>query len=95
MIRKGNEYIINVVYYFFKWKEVYVVLNYIVMIVVDKLLIEFICCYGILCQIYIYQGWEFESELFIVLCEKLGIEKIVLNCIVFNLMDLLIGLIVF
>lgn len=76
MIRKGNEFIINVGYYFFKWKEVYVVLNYMVMIVVDKLLIEFICCYGILFQIYIYQGWEFESELFIVLCKKLGIEKI-------------------
>lgn len=47
-INNGNEYIIIVGDYFLKWKEVYVVLNYIVFIVVDKFVIEFIVYYGVL-----------------------------------------------
>lgn len=45
------------------------------MTVADKLLTEFICRYGTLRQIHTYQGREFESELLIALCKKLGIEK--------------------
>lgn len=74
-------------YYFSKWKEAYTVPNH----TADKLLTEFICRYGTLRQIHTYQGREFESELFIALCKKLGIEKIALNRTVPNLMDLSIG----
>lgn len=62
-------------YYFSKWKEAYTVPNHTAMTVADKLLTEFICRYGTLRQIHTYQGREFESELFIALCKKLGIEK--------------------
>lgn len=62
-------------YYFPKWKEAYAVPNHTAMTVADKLLTEFICRYGTLRQIHTYQGREFESELFIALCKKLGIEK--------------------
>ena len=58
-------------YHFSKWKEAYTVPNH----TADKLLTEFICRYGTLRQIHTYQGREFESELFIALCKKLGIEK--------------------
>lgn len=73
--RNGNEYIIIVGDYFSKWKEAYAVPNHTAMTVADKLLTEFICCYGTPRQIHTDQGREFESELFKALCEKLGIEK--------------------
>lgn len=41
-----NEYIIVFLIIFLKWVEVYVVLNYMILIVVDKIVIEFFCRFG-------------------------------------------------
>ena len=71
----GNQYIIVVGDYFSKWKEAYPVPNHTAQTVADKLMIEFISRFGTPRQIHSDQGREFESELFKVLCEKLGIEK--------------------
>lgn len=44
----GNEYIMVICDYFLKWIEVYVIFDYIVIIVVDKFMIEFILKLGCL-----------------------------------------------
>lgn len=52
-INNGNEYIIVFCDYFFKWFEVWVVFDYIVLIVGDKIVIEFFCKFGCLKQLYL------------------------------------------
>lgn len=53
VMENGNQYIMVVGDYFSKWIEVYVLFVYIVQIVVDKFVIEFICRYGMFLCIYI------------------------------------------
>lgn len=48
IIRNGNEYIMVICDYFLKWIEVYVIFDYIVIMVVDKFMIEFILKLGCL-----------------------------------------------
>ena len=71
----GNEYIIVLCDYFSKWAEAYAVPNHTALTVADKIVNEFICRFGVPKQIHSDQGREFESELFSLLCEKLGIQK--------------------
>lgn len=71
----GNEYIIVLCDYFTKWVEAYAVPDHQALTVGDKVVNEFICTFGVPKQIHTDQGREFESELFSVLCKKLGIEK--------------------
>ena len=71
----GNEYIVVLCDYFTKWVEAYAVPNHTALTVGDKIVNEFICRFGIPKQIHSDQGREFESELFSVLCEKLGVDK--------------------
>ena len=44
------------------------------MMVADKLITEFICRFGCPLQIHSDQGKEFESNLFKILCKKLGVQ---------------------
>ena len=71
----GNEYIIVLCDYFTKWVEAYAVPDHQALTVGDKIVTEFICTFGVPRQIHTDQGREFESELFLTLCQKLGIEK--------------------
>ena len=71
----GNEYLIVLCDYFTKWTEAYAVPNHTALTVGDKVVNEFISRFGVPKQIHSDQGREFESELFSVLCEKLGIQK--------------------
>ena len=71
----GNEYIVVLCDYFTKWVEAYAVPNHTALTVGDKIVNEFICRFGVPKQIHSDQGREFESELFSVLCEKLGVDK--------------------
>lgn len=48
IIRNGNKFIMVICDYFLKWIEVYVIFDYIVIIVVDKFMIEFILKLGCL-----------------------------------------------
>ena len=61
--------------YFSKWKEAYPVPDHTALTVADKLLTEFICRFGCPLSIHSDQGREFQSQLFQILCEKLGIQK--------------------
>ena len=67
----GNEYLIVLCDYFTKWSEAYPVPNHTALTVVN----EYISRFGVPKQIHSDQGREFESELFLVLCVKLGIQK--------------------
>ena len=71
----GNEYIIVLGDYFSKWKEAYPVPNHTAMTVADKVITEFICRFGCPLQIHSDQGKEFESNLFQIICQKLGVQK--------------------
>lgn len=71
----GNEYLIVVSDYFTKWCEAFAVPNHNALTIVDKLVPEFFCRFGIPKQIHSDQGREFESELFQAVCLRLGVEK--------------------
>lgn len=71
----GNEYIIVLCDYFSKWTEAWAVPDHTALTVGDKVVTEFFCRFGFPKQIHSDQGREFESELFSVLCEKVGIDK--------------------
>lgn len=61
--------------YFSKWSEAWAVPDHTALTVGYKVVSEFFCRFGFPKQIHSDQGREFESELFSVLCEKLGIAK--------------------
>ncbi|VDI69815.1 Hypothetical predicted protein, partial [Mytilus galloprovincialis] len=71
----GNEYIIVLGDYYSKWKEAFPVPNHTAMTVADKIITEFICRFGCPLQLHTDQGKEFESHLFKIMCEKLGVQK--------------------
>lgn len=71
----GNEYIIVLCDYFSKWSEAWAVPDHTALTVGDKIVTEFFCKFGCPKQLHSDQGREFESELFSVLCSKLGIQK--------------------
>lgn len=71
----GNVCIIVVSDYFTKWAEAYAVKDHTALTVADKLCTEFFSRFGIPKQLHSDRGREFESELFGLVCEKLGIEK--------------------
>lgn len=71
----GNEYIIVLGDYFSKWKEAYPVPDHTALTVADKVITEFICRFGCPLQIHSDQGREFESRLFQIICQKLGVQK--------------------
>lgn len=75
MSDNGNEYIIVVGDYYTKYKEAYAVPDHTAMTVADKIVTEYCCRFGIPLQIQTDQGREFESNLFKLVCQKLGITK--------------------
>ena len=76
--KNGNEYNNIIVlgdYFFSKWKEAYPVPNHTAMTVADKVITELIWRFGCPLQIHSDQGKEFESTLFQIMCQKLGVQK--------------------
>ena len=70
-----NKYILVVTDYFTRFAEAYALPDIEATTVADKLLVEFICKYGVPVQIHTDQGSQFTSELFKELCSKLNISK--------------------
>ena len=71
----GNEYIIVAGDYFSKWIDAWAVPNHTAQTIADKLHTEFFTKFGCSQQIHTDQGREFQSELFKVLCKRLGIDQ--------------------
>ena len=71
----GNEYIIVLGDYFSKWVDAWAVPNHSAQTVADKLVTEFFTKFGCPVQIHADQGREFQSELFRLVCKKLGIYQ--------------------
>ena len=65
-----NKYILVVTDYFTRFAEAYALPNIEATTVADKLLVEFICKYGVPIQIHTDQGSQFTSELFKERCSK-------------------------
>lgn len=60
--RNGNEYIIVLCDYFYKWSEAWAVPDHTALTVGDKVVTAFFCRFGFPKQIHSDQGREFESE---------------------------------
>ena len=75
MSRESNEYIIVIGDYFIKWQQAFPVQNHTALTVANKLITEVFCRFGRPAQVHSDQGRKFESDLFKIVCQKLGIEK--------------------
>lgn len=71
----GNKYVLVVTDYFTRFAEAYAIPDLNTTTVADKLMVEFICRYGLPLQIHTDQGVQFTSELFVELCKRLHIDK--------------------
>ena len=73
--RKGNKYILVVGDYFTKWMEAYAVPDERAETVAEKLVVEFLCRFGVPRQIHSDQGRNFESDVFKEVCRLMGVDK--------------------
>ena len=72
---QGNSYILFVGDYWTKWMEAYAIPDQQAEMVATKLVDEFICRFGVPQELHSDQGRNFESEVFQVMCQLLGIRK--------------------
>ena len=72
---RKNKFILVVSDYFTKWTESYPIPNQEAAAVADKLVSEFICRFGVPCELHSDQGTNFESKVFAEICKLLYIEK--------------------
>ena len=70
-----NKLILVVGDYFTKWTESYPLPNQEATTVAEKLVNDFICCFGVPRELHSDQGRNFESKVFAEICKLLDIEK--------------------
>ena len=71
----GNKYLLIAADYFTKWPEAYPLPNQETVTVVEVLVTEFVCRFGVPLELHSDQGRNFESAVFAKMCNLLGIEK--------------------
>ena len=76
LTENGNEYIIVLRDYYSKWIYAWAVPNHSAQTVADKVVVDFFTKFGCPGQIHTDQGREFQSHLFRLVCQKLGIQQI-------------------
>lgn len=72
---RGNRYVLSVMDYFTKWPEAYALPDQEAETVVDALVEGMFSRFGVPETIHSDQGRNFESRVFAVMCERLGIQK--------------------
>ena len=72
---RGNQYILVCVDYFTRWPEAYALPNMTAETVAAVFVNNWICRYGVPCQLHSDQGTQFESDLFAEMCRLLNIRK--------------------
>ena len=70
----GDKYVLVVVDSFSKWMEAYAIPNIEVKTIAEKLMLEFISCFGVSVQIKSDRGKQFDCQLFRTMCELLDME---------------------
>lgn len=72
---RGNKYVLVVGDYFSKWIEAYPVPDEKAETVAQKLVMEYVCRFGVPVELHSDQGRNFESQVFGEMCKVLGINK--------------------
>ncbi|KAL1272916.1 hypothetical protein QQF64_028778 [Cirrhinus molitorella] len=72
---RGNRFVLTAMDYFTKWPEAYALPDQEAETVVDALVDGMFCRFGVAESIHSDQGRNFESRVFSVMCDKLGIHK--------------------
>ena len=73
--RQGNRFILVVNDYFTKWPEAYAIPNHEAVTVARKLVDEWVSRFGVMQDLHTDQGREFESKVFQIMCNILGVNK--------------------
>ena len=71
----GNRFVLDVTDYFTKWTESYAIPNQEAVTVAEKLVGEFVCRFGVPCELHSDQGTNFDSKVMAEVCKLLDIEK--------------------
>ena len=72
---RGNRFLLVVTDYFTKWTESYAIPNQEAVTVAEKLVVEFVCRFGVPRELHSDQGTNFESKVMAEVCKLLDIEK--------------------
>lgn len=72
---RGNRYVLVVTDYFTKWSESYATPNQEAATVAEKFMSEFVCRFGVPCELHSDQGTNFESKVMAEVCKLLDFEK--------------------
>lgn len=74
-VRNGNKYMMCLKVYFTKLMEVCTIPNQEAIIVADVFIKQFICRFKVLLEIHSKLNRNFEIQLFLGICDRLGIKK--------------------